>query len=118
MRMKKLQILLPIALLFFVMLAAGSSAAQEKNTSKKNNSDTYMISAEQAYLKNNFKEAMANCVSALEQNPENDAAYHLMAKISLSLNKMDDAEKFVKKISGKIRGLPESCKHLLQDWRF
>jgi Tfp pilus assembly protein PilF len=71
MRMKKLQILLPIALLF-VMLAAGSSAAQEKNTSKKNNSDTYMISAEQAYLKNNFKEAMANCVSALEQNPEND----------------------------------------------
>jgi tetratricopeptide (TPR) repeat protein len=95
--MKKLQILLPIALLFFVMLAAGSSAAQEKNTSKKNNSDTYMISAEQAYLKNNFKEAMANCVSALEQNPENDAAYHLMAKISLSLNKMDDAEKFVKK---------------------
>jgi len=66
-------------------------------TPAKANTETHLIAAEAAYTQQKYKEATAECVAALEFNSNNDAAYYLMAKLSLQMNKTDDAEKFCKK---------------------
>src|SRR5574344_366910 len=75
----------------------GRAYGQEKVTPSKANTETHMIAAESAYTQQKYQEAMSDCIAALESNPNNDAAYYLMAKISMQTNKSDDAEKFCKK---------------------
>jgi tetratricopeptide (TPR) repeat protein len=96
MKMKKLHIFITIGIIFSLFMA-GRASGQEKVTSAKANTETHMIAAEAAYTQQKYKEAMADCVAALESNPNNDAAYYLMAKISLQMNKAEDAENFCKK---------------------
>ena len=94
--MKKLQIFITIGIVFSLLMG-GRAYGQEKVTPSKANTETHMIAAESAYTQQKYQEAMSDCIAALESNPNNDAAYYLMAKISMQTNKSDDAEKFCKK---------------------
>jgi len=96
MKMKKLHVFITIGLIFSVFMACQANG-QEKVTPAKTNTETHLIAAEAAYTQQKYKEATAECVAALEFNSNNDAAYYLMAKLSLQMNKTDDAEKFCKK---------------------
>ena len=94
--MKNIHVFITIGLIFSVLMA-GQAKGQEKVTLAKANTETNMIAAEAAYTQQKYQEATANCMAALESDPNNDAAYYLMAKLSLQMNKTDDAEKFCKK---------------------
>lgn len=88
MKMKKLHIIVAIVLCS-VIFSAATAAAQ--------NAETLMISASQAFAGENYKEAKGYCLQVLEKEPDNDAAYFLLARISLMENDIQSGENFLKK---------------------
>ena len=80
--MKNIHVFITIGLIFSVLMA-GQAKGQEKVTLAKANTETNMIAAEAAYTQQKYQEATANCMAALESDPNNDAAYYLMAKLSV-----------------------------------
>lgn len=86
--MKNLHILIAIAFalaVFQTFPAAGQNAT------------SLLISADQAFAGEKYKEAKNFCLQVLEKEPDNDAAYFLLARISLMQDDVQSGENFLKK---------------------